>query len=120
MCSLLLLKGTADSLVQKQRAFLWTGEAKCKGRQCQVAWEDCCLPKCKGGLGIPDISKKNVSLLKKFLFKFHCAPSAPWIDWLRLQYGWNEHRDFGDDIASITPIWRDIYALYPPSGPRQW
>jgi hypothetical protein len=59
------------------------------------------------------LAKKNVSLLKKFLFKFHYAPSAPWIDWLRNAYGWNEHFDFGDDIPSITPIWKDIYAQLP-------
>jgi hypothetical protein len=39
-----------------------------------------------------------MSRLKKFLFKFYCAPSAPWIDWLRNAYGWNERFDFGDDI----------------------
>lgn len=48
----------AESVVQKQQAFLWTGEAKCKDGQSLVAWEDYCLPKSKGGLGIPDIEKK--------------------------------------------------------------
>lgn len=67
MGSLLLFKGTVESLIQKQRAFMSTGEARCHGGQCKVAWEDCCLPKTKGGLGIPDIAKKNVSLLKKFI-----------------------------------------------------
>lgn len=111
MCSLLLFENTADSLVQKQRAFLWAGEAKCNGDQCKVAWGVCCLPKSKGGLGVLDITKRNSSLLKKFLLKFHCAPSVPWIDWLRLQYGWNENRDFGDPMSNITPIWKDMYAL---------
>jgi len=113
MSSLLLFKGTADSLVQKQRAFLWPGENKCRGSQCKVAWEDVTLPKEKGGLGVPNLAKKNASLLKKFLLKFHSAPPAPWIDWIRNAYGWNEQFDFGDDIPSMTPIWRDIYALLP-------
>ena len=59
------------------------------------------------------MAKKNTSLLKKFLCKFHCAPSAPWINWLRDAYGWNEHSDFGDDISSMTPIWKDFYAKLP-------
>lgn len=86
---------------------------QCKAEQCKLAWEDCCLPKGKGGLGILDIAKKNISLLKKFLFKFHCVLSAPWIDWLRIQHGWSNDRDFGDDMPNITPIWRDIYAQLP-------
>ena len=65
------------------------------------------------GLGVPDLITKNKSLLKKFLFKFHCSPPAPWIDWLRQQYGWNDDFDFGDDHPSITPIWKDIYTLLP-------
>jgi hypothetical protein len=56
---------------------------------------------------------KNKSLLKKLLFKFHCAPSAPWIDWLRQQYGRTDSFDFGDDHPAITPIWKDIYAQLP-------
>ena len=108
MISLLLFKGTIESLVQKEK-----GETKCRGNHCKVAWDDVTLPKEKGGLGVPNLAKKNTSLLKKFLFKFHCAPSAPWIDWLRDAYGWNEHSDFGDDISSMTPIWKDIYAQLP-------
>ena len=113
MRSLLLFKGMVECLVQKQRSFLWTGETKCRGNHCKVAWDDVTLPKEKGGLGVPNLAKKNTSLLKKFLFKFHCAPSAPWIDWLRDAYGWNEHSDFGDDISSMTPIWKDFYAQLP-------
>jgi hypothetical protein len=33
--------------------------------------DDFSFPKEKGGLGVPNLAKKNVSLLKKFLFKFH-------------------------------------------------
>ena len=113
MSSLLLFKGTTETLVQKQRAFLWTGESKCHGSQCKVAWDDVSLPKEKGGLGVLNLANKNKSLLKKFLFKFLCAPSAPWIDWLRSAYGWNDRFDFGDDINSLTPIWKDIYNLLP-------
>jgi len=113
MGSLLLYKSTTEALIQKQRSFLWTGENKCHGSQCKVAWDGVSLPKEKGGLGVPNLANKNKNLLKKFYFKFHCAPSAPWIDWLRNAYSWNDRFDFGDDIRSMTPIWKDIYDLLP-------
>ena len=75
--------------------------------------DDISLPKEKGGLGVPNLANKNKSLLKKFLFKFHCAPSVPWIDWPRNAYGWNYCFDLCDDIPSITLIWKDIYDLLP-------
>ena len=109
MSSLLLFKGTIDSLVQKQCAFLWTGENKCRGSQCKAAWDDVSLPKNKGGLGVLDLAKRNKSFLKKSLVRFHCARSALWIDWLRNAYGWNEYFDFGDNTSNITSIWKDIY-----------
>ena len=66
MSSLLLFKGTADALVKIQRAFLWTGENSCRGGQCKVAWEDVCLPKDKGGLGIPDLTTKTRASSRNF------------------------------------------------------
>ena len=96
-------------LVQKQCAFLWTGENKCRGSQCKAAWDDVSLPKNKGGLGVLDLAKKNKSFLKKSLVRFHYARSALWIDWLRNAYGWNEYFDFGDNTSNITSIWKDIY-----------
>lgn len=45
--------------------------------------------------------------------KKNTFPPPPWIDWLRMQYGWNDTRDFGDDIPHVTPVWKDIYAQLP-------
>ena len=70
MSSLLLFKGTVESLVQKQRSFLWTGESKCRGNHCKVAWDDVTLPKEKGGLGVLNLANKNTSLLKNFFSSF--------------------------------------------------
>lgn len=117
ICPLFLFKSTNESHIQKHWAFLWTREAKCTGGgQCKVAWEDCYLPKCIGGSGIPDIAKKSTSLLKKFLFKFQWAPSAPWIDdWLCMQYDWNDVRDFGDEMVNaIPPSRRTFLSNYHP------
>ncbi|KAL6644549.1 hypothetical protein ACP70R_016157 [Stipagrostis hirtigluma subsp. patula] len=86
-----------------------SGEKKCGGGKCKVAWEEVCKPKDKGGLGVRDLEIQNRCLLQKFLIKFHSPEVTPLLAWVRENYGWNEHRDFGDDLPHATPIWRDIY-----------
>jgi hypothetical protein len=68
---------SVDSLVKKQRAFLWTGEDKCHGSQCKVAWDDVCLPKDKGGLGVPDLTTRNKSPPRNFCSNFSVLHRLP-------------------------------------------
>ena len=47
-----LPQGTLDSIDKRRRAFLWSGESTTNGAHCLVAWEQTCLPKEQGGLGV--------------------------------------------------------------------
>lgn len=67
MCAIELPAGSIDNMDKRRRAFLWTGNDKCNGGQCKVAWEIVCLPKEQGGLGVKDLKLQNQCLLKKIL-----------------------------------------------------
>ena len=63
MSSILLPKAVRDSLDAKRRAFLWTGEEKCHGSNCLVAWDDVCKVREQGSLGVKNLEDMNHCLL---------------------------------------------------------
>ena len=87
MSSILLPKNVRDHLKAKRRAFLWTGEEKCHGSSCLVAWEDICKSKEQGGLGVRNLEDMNHCLLLKFVHKLHDDSSAPWKQWFMSRSG---------------------------------
>lgn len=52
MSSFLFPKTVIDALDARRRAFFWTGEDRCHGSDCPVAWEKVCQRKEYGGLGV--------------------------------------------------------------------
>jgi hypothetical protein len=106
----LLLAGVVEAIDKRHRAFLWTGEETCHGGKCKVAWTDVCVPKNLGGLGILSIQSQNSTHLTKFLTKLHSDTSAPWADWFRRHYGWNDSRDLWDTHHHDTHVRKDIAA----------
>ncbi|CAL4980148.1 unnamed protein product [Urochloa decumbens] len=65
MSAQLLPKSVLDKLEARRRAFLWTGEDKCHGSQCLLAWDRACTRKECGGLGIKRLEDQNHCLLMK-------------------------------------------------------
>lgn len=109
MCSLPLPKGVIAAIDRRRRTFLCTGEEKCSGSSCQIAWEQACLPRDKGGLGIEDLATQNKCLLLKFAYKFFAAYSVPWITWLRSQ-STVLHRFTGDSF--LPTLLSSIHQTY--------
>ena len=77
-----LPQGTLDAIDKKRRAFLWSGESTTTGAQCLVAWEQTCLPKEQGGLGIKDLRTLNQCLLLKHLHRLHHPGESAWANWM--------------------------------------
>lgn len=44
------------------RGFLWKGKAQASGGQLDVAWEEVCMPRWAGGLGLPNLHWLNIAM----------------------------------------------------------
>lgn len=51
-----------------------------------MAWEEVCLPKGEGGLGLTDINRWNQAFLAKQLWDIIRGKKSLWIDWKRSTY----------------------------------
>lgn len=69
MSSLPLHKTVIAAIDRRRRAFVWTGEEKCSGSRCLVAWDKAMLARLEGGLGIKNLEVQNHCLLLKFVHK---------------------------------------------------
>ncbi|WVZ88424.1 hypothetical protein U9M48_034947, partial [Paspalum notatum var. saurae] len=82
MSALIIPKTVIKAVDRRQRAFFWTGEDKCHGSKCLIAWEHVCKAKNQGGLGLKDLETQNHCLLLKFVDKIMGDSPAPWKDWI--------------------------------------
>ena len=122
MSSTLVPKTVRDLLDAKRRAFFWTGEEKCSGANCLVAWERVCQSRSAGGLGIKNMEDVNHCLLLKFVHKLHEDEPLPWKRWFISHAG----DDFGGDPDSYLsklvlmelPRYRSLTKVQLGSGVR--
>lgn len=52
-----------------------------------IKWDQILLNKHKGGLGVGSIKAKNLGLIGKWLWRFHCEPNALWQKTIKELYG---------------------------------
>ena len=103
-----LPQGTIDALDKKRRAFLWSGDTTTNGARCLVVWEQTCLPKELGGLGIKNLQTLNQCLLLKHLHRLHHPGESAWANWMTKQI----------DLASLSRDcvgvhWKSLQDLLP-------
>jgi hypothetical protein len=66
------------------RAFLWASSRN-KKKYYLVFWKRICKPKCKGGLGIKDLTKFSISLMCKWWWKLE-NEDGPWQEFMWKKY----------------------------------
>jgi hypothetical protein len=110
MSMYLLPKTTIDALDRQRRSFLWQGNGG-KTKYHLVKWEVVSKSKRKGGLGIKNIKKMNVSLLCKWWWKLE-SEDGLWQSIVKAKYlgggnliGAIKHRP--DD----SPVWSDLLKI---------
>ncbi|CAH9080569.1 unnamed protein product [Cuscuta europaea] len=69
-----------DRIVSICRIFLWGGKFA------KVAWDDICLPKEEGGLGIHNAKIWNHALLARTLWDVHLKKDTLWVRWVNSVY----------------------------------
>lgn len=82
MSSMAVPKIVIQAIDRRRRAFFWTGEDKCHGSKCLVAWDTLQLSKKHGGLGVKDLELQNRCLLMKFVDKLFADSDTPWKRWI--------------------------------------
>ncbi|XP_031124367.1 uncharacterized protein LOC116027080 [Ipomoea triloba] len=75
-----------DHINSMCRNFFWNG------KKAWVAWDDICLPKEEGGLGLKNIKLWNATVLSKIIWNIHKNKNSLWIKWIHSFY--LIHKDF--------------------------
>ncbi|XP_068639159.1 uncharacterized protein [Aristolochia californica] len=79
-----------------------------------VRWDEVCLPKKLGGLGIRKSKELNKTLLLKWIWKFNTNSSNLWKDMVRTKLGWNSLWWMsGGNRRRLSSIWRSLHLLLP-------
>ncbi|GJS64451.1 putative reverse transcriptase domain, reverse transcriptase zinc-binding domain protein [Tanacetum coccineum] len=78
---LIIPKGIIYDIQSLIRGFLWcNGEYK-RGKA-KVAWDDICLPKCEGGLGLRSLDLFNMALMTTHIWNIVSNKESLWVRWI--------------------------------------
>ncbi|GJX60328.1 hypothetical protein Tco_0291718 [Tanacetum coccineum] len=78
---LIIPKGIIYDIHQLIRGFLWcNGELK-RGKA-KIAWEDICLPKSEGGLGLRNLEVFNFALMTTHIWNIISSKESLWVRWI--------------------------------------
>jgi hypothetical protein len=109
----LLQKSNIEGMEKPIRSFLW---ASYRGRRRYhlVKWKLICTPKSKGGLGVKNLSRFNISLMCKWWWKLE-HDKGPWQDFMWKKYLSNscvylaKHKQHDSPLCCDMLKVRDIY-----------
>lgn len=84
------------------RVFLWSGRELKKGNA-KVKWDDVCMPKKEGGLGIKNLRTWNIALLTKHVWKIISGHNSLWVKWVKEYHV--KDRNFWDIMNKNNMSW---------------
>ncbi|GJZ26280.1 hypothetical protein Tco_0570533, partial [Tanacetum coccineum] len=101
-----------SDIEQLMRSFLWCNGEMRRGKA-KVAWEDICLPKDEGGLGIQRLDHFNVALISSHVWSILTRKEALWVKWIHTHK--LRGRNFWDYPfrGNMTWGWRKILQIRP-------
>ena len=91
-------------------AFLWSGSPT-QTHKAKVSWDDLCVTKSEGGLGVRKFRESNRVFALKLIWRLFTQPSSMWVSWVKhylLKY--NSFWDVRDDTKG-SQIWRKLLKL---------
>ena len=92
------------------RNFLWTSDIL-RSKSALMAWKFVCLPKKKGGLGLPDLKARNSSFIAKQLWSIHLQTDSIWIWWIHHFYLQTHTIWDTPTKKTSSPLWKSIINL---------
>ena len=100
----LLGKTVIEKLDKHRRRFFWAGKKK-KKAYCMVKWKRVCRSKNKGGLGVKDLHRQNVSLLCKWWWKLETQDGL-WQRIVKAKYLRNKSIALVKARINDSPCWK--------------
>jgi hypothetical protein len=102
----LLHKTNIEQMDEPIRSFFWTRRAD-KRKYHFVKWKWICKPKKKGGLGVKELHKFNISLICKWWWKLE-NDSGPWQDFMNKKYLKGASVFYTKHKPCDSPLWSDM------------
>ncbi|GKV44007.1 hypothetical protein SLEP1_g51236 [Rubroshorea leprosula] len=99
-------------LIKIQRDFLW-GATEGKRKIAWVKWDAICCSKAKGGLGVPDLRRRNWAMLGKWWYRLGDGREGLWKRVVKDKYydGEGEVSMIDVDTVRVSNIWGDIICV---------
>ncbi|GJR59950.1 sodium/hydrogen exchanger 6 [Tanacetum coccineum] len=77
-----------------------------KRGKAKVSWDDVCLPKCKGGLGIRKLADFNITLMSAYIWNILTHKETMWVRWihaykLKTRSFWDVHLGSNEMVAKL-------------------
>lgn len=112
-CSAFRLPKRCFDLIESMcSAFLWSGSPNITTKA-KVRWEDVCLPKHEGGLGVRKLVDTSRVFALRLIWRLHENSGSLWVAWTR--HYLLRHSTFWDAVAGSRGswIWKKLLKLRP-------